>query len=103
MVKHDMRRVIRLIARHKYDILHFALGLAAVKTGLVIPITLAFTVYEAVDTYVQVKAEELMFWEEKEHAKVYHLEHVVNILEEKKELRKDLGEFILGLLVAALF
>lgn len=85
------------------DIIHFVLGVAAIKTNLAMPITILFGLYEAVDTWIQVKAKCLLYFEERQHEKIYHLERILDILNEKKELRKDVGVFILGLVIASLF
>ena len=71
------------------DLIHFALGIIAVKTGIIVPITILFLGYEIVDTWIQVEAKKIV------------ANTINEILEEKKELRKDIGEYVVGLLIAA--
>jgi uncharacterized protein (DUF2062 family) len=72
------------------DLAHFALGFVAPIMGLEAPVTIVFVAYELGDLYTQIKAKE----------KEYELGF--RILEEKYELRKDIGVYVLGLVIGAL-
>ncbi len=70
------------------------LGLVAVKLGVLMPMTIVFVSYEVVEAIIELINNRIVFESELEQAKENW-----GIVE---ELRKDLGEYVIGVLLARL-
>ncbi len=84
------------------DLVHFALGFVAAKLGVLLPVTIAFVGYELMDAYIQLRVEETLARVEGEATVSAWIEAAQMMLGEKRELRKDIGVFLIGALLAEL-
>jgi len=83
-----------------YQIIHFTLGFMAIKLGLELPVTLVFIAYEYGDHIAKLKAIEIETNGLGESRAFQRSVLAAGLYALKKELRRDLGSFILGLMLA---
>ena len=77
------------------DLAHFTFGLISAILGLTLEATLAFTVYEVMDTWLKWRV-----WGEDTSSLTEREEERMRL---KRELRSDLIEFFAGVIIGRLF